>query len=103
MKNTELKKLIKEVSKSNRKTKETFLISRGWVRLTERADIWIDTKQIGLFKHDVWLFDNACQQEMARVGKQIKVIIKIERKVDSLNWGRKPYINKSLTSFAESY
>ena len=39
-----------------RATQEGFLKNRGWARLLDRADVWINTRAPGEHLHDVWLF-----------------------------------------------
>lgn len=49
---------------------EEYLTARGWVRLVERADVWINVRAPGEYVHDVYTFRAAyaweCTQEQIR-------------------------------------
>lgn len=49
-----------------RALQEAFLRNRGWDRLVERADIWIDLKAEPRSRHDVYLFRFALEKAVAR-------------------------------------
>lgn len=49
-----------------RDSQEGFLKRRGWVRLVERADVWICLHHVGELVHDVYLFRFALERELMR-------------------------------------
>lgn len=51
---------------------ERFLQNRGWARLVERTDIWVNTLATGLRKHDVYIFAFAIQIQKIAEQKKLR-------------------------------
>lgn len=60
------KSTVHHVLGQPREIQENFLRNRGWDRLVERADVWIDLRAEPRSQHDVYLFRFALELAVSR-------------------------------------
>lgn len=70
-----------EWRRRRRQSQEEYLRARGWVRLVDRADIWVNVRAEGVEIHSVHLFRAALALEKIAEDRRLRAARRRERAI----------------------